>query len=104
MKYDDLIDTLSERTREPKKTVREILDALPEALLELKAGEFVHTPLGAFTARYRKPRKVLLPDGIAHGDIEEAVVVRLNPSYRLRVSPGHSRWGFMTTPSPDSDS
>lgn len=98
MKYHDLIVSLSRKTKKTHKEIREILEALPEVLLELQAGEKVQTPIGTFVAKHRKKREILLPDGIEMGAVPEQITIQLRTGCRLKISPGDTHWGRMVSP------
>ena len=92
MKYPDFIASLSNKTGISRKHIRLVLEAVPEALLELQVGDKVQTPLGTFVVRHRKKREILLPDGIGVGEVPEQVSVQLRTGYKLKVSPGDLKW------------
>jgi nucleoid DNA-binding protein len=95
MKYPELILDLCNKTGIPRKHIRLVLDALPEALLELRVGEKVQTPFGTFIARHRKKRAIKLPDGVGMGEVPEQVSIQLKISNRMRVSPDDPLWDHM---------
>jgi len=97
MKYHDLLVSLSQKTKKTHKEIREILETLPEVLLELRAGEKVQTPVGTFVAKHRKKRAILLPDGIETGEVPEQITIQLRTGHRLKLSPGDRYWDRMVS-------
>jgi nucleoid DNA-binding protein len=82
--YSELIAAIKKRSGVYKKDVRAVLDALPDALLEMPLGSWVKTPLGVFRPRYSKKRKLVLPDNETMTDVKEKIVIRLKSGWRLK--------------------
>lgn len=87
MKYQALVTHLSEQTGHARPVIKTILDALPEALLRLDEGDHVRTPLGVFRMSKRNSRDIKLPDGGGLAQVNERLVVRLKPGFRLQQDP-----------------
>ena len=84
MRYQELLNDIVDNTGIPVETIRDVLAAVPQALLKLDLDEQVRTPLGVFLMRKRRERAVKVPtsDEIYH--VEEGLVVRLRSGSRLR--------------------
>ena len=84
MTYAKLIAAVAAQTGKSPELVREILFVLPDALLRLKEGDQVRTPLGVFVASPRKERHVKMIKSEKFYKIPAGTVVRLKPGSRLR--------------------
>jgi len=82
--YKHLVNEIAKRTGLLKRDIRTIMEALPDALLEIPLGAWVKTPMGVFRPHYTKPRTSVLPDGETEVPVKEKIVVRLKPGFRLR--------------------
>lgn len=87
MRYSDLVLDLMETTGHDEDTVKDILLALPGALLQLPENELVRTPLGVFRLIRRKGREVRIPTTMEPAFVKEEMVVKLKPGSRLRFPP-----------------
>ena len=84
MKYAHLVTHISHVTLLPEETVREILFALPDALMTLDPGDLVRTPLGVFTMKVRKARTVETPTTKEACQVTAQRIAKLSPGGRLR--------------------
>ena len=84
MRYDDLVGRIVEQTGQDPETVKAVLFTLPDALLDLREGDHVRTPMGVFRRTRRKPRTVKIPSTQEAALVPEELVVRLRPGNRLR--------------------
>lgn len=85
MQYKDLVKQVSLKARVSPETVKQVLFALPDVLVSLKAGEMVRTPLGVFRSMIRAPRLVTPP--ALHAKpvrVGSEQVVKLKAGTRLR--------------------
>jgi len=95
MTYPELIADIAERTQVKPGIVKQVLGAVPDALLEMSEGEHVRTPLGTFRMTRREKREIKLPDGPV-AEVDPMLVVRLKPGHRIK-SPASQP---VPTPSP----
>jgi len=98
MLYKTLMADIARRTGLSVRTVKAVLSATPDALLEMDEGEHVRTPLGTFRMTRREPRHIKLPDGPVAA-INGMYVVRLKPGRRVKknpVSPGSAQTACST--------
>lgn len=93
MKYQNIIDVISNMTGIHKYIIKEVLDSFPKALMELQVGEKVRTPLGTFTMRYYESKKKDAPNG-RPGSTKEKVVARLKEGNALTCIPTDTRWPY----------
>lgn len=82
MRYDRLVEKVSEMSGVPRSHIKRVLRALPEALLDLQPEKTVRTPLGVFRGVYRPRRKSRLPTG-EEVWVEAEFHVKLKESTRL---------------------
>lgn len=82
MRYDRLIEKVSEMSGIPQTHVKMVLRALPKALLDLQPEKTVRTPLGVFRGVYRPKRKHRLPTG-EEVWVDPEFCVKLKESTRL---------------------
>jgi nucleoid DNA-binding protein len=82
--YDNLVTEIKKRSGVYKKDIRAVLEALPDALLEIPLGAWVKTPLGVFRPRYNKSRTMVLPDNETEVPVREKIIVKLKPGWRLK--------------------
>ena len=87
MKYEELVDIICRMTDVHEEAVREVLHHIPDALLFLKEGDHVRTPLGVFKATHRRGRFVKLPGQDRQAKIPDEIVVKLRPGVRLKKGP-----------------
>jgi len=83
MTYDRLVIRLAKMTGLHTEVVRRVLFFFPEALMEMKDGGEVRTPLGVFKKGKRKARPILLPDGKTPAVVAGQTVVKLRSGQRL---------------------
>ena len=84
MKYAELVKKIVEETGYESSVVKEILDSLPEILMEMEIGEKVRTPMGTFFCEERPPKKVQLPNG-KWSQAKKLKRVRIRPSSRMQI-------------------
>jgi nucleoid DNA-binding protein len=84
MQYDHLIARIAKLSGYPESIVRDILWALPDALLHLPEGETVRTPLGRFRMVRKAGRAIKLPGSEKKAQMVERLQVRLEPNKRLK--------------------
>jgi nucleoid DNA-binding protein len=85
MTYKDLVTELGKRTGFSDYIIKDILFALPDALLALRAGDQVRTPLGVFRMMTRRGRFVTPPfPGSRAVAVPPERVIKLRPGIRLR--------------------
>ena len=84
MRYEELVDLIAEQSDQSPKAVREVLFALPDALVLLKEKEQVRLPFGVFRMTRRKARSVTIPTSDIEVDVPSLMVVKLKPGSRLR--------------------
>jgi len=84
MDYNTLIKRVAEESGKPESDIRDILGAVPEVLTEMAVGDSVQTPLGTFTKKERKPKKVRTIQG-DWTNSRGKVIVTLRPGKRLIV-------------------
>jgi len=78
---------IAERTGADEETVRNVLSALPDVVMEGEIGEKTRTPLGVFTIAERQTSKpVKTPTG-HWGSAQPMVLARLKPGKKLRRDP-----------------
>ena len=82
--YDTLVKRIAKSTGYPKSVIRDILMAVPEALMQLGEGNRVKTPLGVFRMTHRETRDVALPGTDQRAVIDERLIVKLRPGHRLQ--------------------
>jgi len=85
MNYDKLITDIAARSGLHSEAVRRVLHHLPDSLLQLKMGESVRTPFGAFRMTQSKGRTISLPIGNEKAVVPAKRVVKLRPGARLKV-------------------
>lgn len=96
MEYQRLIWLIAEQTGTDEETVREVLSALPDVIMDGEIGEKTRTPLGVFTITERQTSKpVKTPTG-HWGSAQPMVLARLKPGKKLRREAS----GSSTSPSP----
>lgn len=87
MEYRRLIKLISERTGLDEDRVRDVMNALPDVLMEDEVGEKTRTPLGVFSIVNRNTSKpVKTPTG-QWGSAQAMVLARLKPGKRLQREP-----------------
>jgi len=84
MTYEKLVTQLSEMTGQPEEAVRNILFALPDALIKMDEKDVVRTPMGVFRMTKRASRKIKPPKGDQVVTVPEEMVVKLRAGKRLR--------------------
>ena len=84
MQYKELVDQVADQTGYDPKIVRDVLSALPDALIELNEGEQVRVPFGVFRMTKRVARSVFIPTSDDEVHVPEALVVKLKAGTRLR--------------------
>lgn len=84
MSYEDLVAQVAARSGLTHERVRAVLDTLPEALMLLREGERIRTPLGIFTMVRTKNREIMLPDGQRKAPSKSKLVVKLRPGTQMR--------------------
>ncbi len=93
MKYNQLIERVSQLSTVHPIIVRKVLYSLADALVSLTLGEQVRTPLGAFRMTQRKSRTVTVPQQKQEGEapkpektaaVPAQFVVKMRASSRLR--------------------
>ena len=84
MKYAELVQRLVEETNYDKVVIKEILDSIPEILMEMEIGQKVRTPMGTFFCEERPPKKVQLPNG-KWSQAKKLKRVRIRPSSRMQI-------------------
>lgn len=85
MTYSELVSRVASASNQSPQTVREVLFALPDALVLLNQGEMVRTPLGVFRMMVRRGRLVTPPmPGARPVAIPPEGVIKLRPGSRLR--------------------
>jgi nucleoid DNA-binding protein len=82
MRYERLIEKVAEMAGVSRKEAKEVIKALPVALMDLQPGKTVRTPLGVFRGDFRPEREVTLPTGKLHR-CDPEFVVRLKESVNL---------------------
>ena len=82
MDYGTFIRRVSEESGKPEADIKDILNAMPEILTELEVGEYVQTPMGTFTKKKRKPKRVKTVQG-NWTQSNGKIVVTLKPGKRL---------------------
>jgi nucleoid DNA-binding protein len=87
MTYQKLVVTIARKSGLNVERVRAVLQHLPEALLLMKAGDKVQTPLGTFTMFETKQREVALPIQGTMVEVPTKLVVKLRPGKNLRRLP-----------------
>jgi len=87
MTYDKLVARVADATGQSPETVRDILYAVPDALVTLVEGEQVRTPLGVFRLMRRHARPVIPPGGVVPMRVDAELVCKLRPGLRLRKRP-----------------
>lgn len=86
MTYNELIEHMAIHGDCSRRTVRLLLEALPEVLMEnLTPGEYVRTPLGVFRKAAIEPRVVTLPDRETQAQVAGKHVVKLRSGTRLKA-------------------
>jgi nucleoid DNA-binding protein len=98
--YSTIVRTIAERTGQPMKVVKEVMEVFTEIVENLRVDEKAASPLGTFQAHYRSPRPIKLPGG-EPSKVKAQVFVRLKINQRLRTNPGDKRWSYLTTPPPN---
>jgi hypothetical protein len=86
MKYLELIKELSEQTGHPLDTVKAIIEALPNVLLNLLPEDRVETPLGVFYHHISNvERDIKLPDGKTSAKVHPHSSIKLKGSQNLKI-------------------
>ena len=62
MTYDEMVEGVAEISGHSIETVKDILFAVPDVLLDMDEGEKTHTPLGVFYMFKSKSRTVIMPN------------------------------------------
>jgi nucleoid DNA-binding protein len=83
MTYNQMITMISQMAGVPKRTVKEILFAVPDVLINLEEDEIVRTPMGTFRMFKRASKSVTPPKGQTI-KVPEGLVVKLRPTARMR--------------------
>ena len=86
MTYEEMATDVAKLTGYPVSIVKEVLWAVPDALVCMTEGDQVRTPLGVFSMNLRKGRPIRRPGG-EPAQVEEKLIVRLKPGLRLQKSP-----------------
>ena len=86
MKYDDLLKKVAMAAGCSPETARNVLFALPDALLQMEEGDSVRTQLGVMRMARRKGRTVRVPGSDKTAEVSEHLEVRLRPGVRLKKS------------------
>ena len=87
MTYEKLVEYVAKQAVLPQETVRAVLQALPDALILLKEGEQVRTPMGVFRNVKRAARNVRPPAGGKPVAIPPELVIKLRAGNKLRKDP-----------------
>ncbi len=85
MTYNDLIKYLAETTGCDSTTIRTVLKALPDALMEMGEEDQVRTPLGVFSMKKKNAKKIRV-FGEGWTTIPEETSVRLKSGKSLKKS------------------
>ena len=85
MTYNDLIEHLAKTTGCDVSTIRSVLKALPEALMEMAEEDQVRTPLGVFSMKKKNAKKIRV-FGEGWTTIPEETSVRLKSGKSLKKS------------------
>jgi hypothetical protein len=102
MEYQRLIWLIAEQTGVDEETVRNVLSALPEALMEGEIGEKTRTPLGVFTLAERQTSKpVKTPTG-HWGSAQPMILARLKPGKKLRREASSEGCSSSSSPTQES--
>ena len=84
MSYDELVTRIAANSGLTHERIKAVLEHLPEALMFLRRGEKVRTPLGIFEMVVTQQREVMLPDGQRTAQAQSKLGVKLRPGQRLR--------------------
>lgn len=85
MTYRQLVAQVSEATGQSPEAIRNVLFAAADALVRMKPGEMVRTPLGVFRMMIRRSRNVIPPTGDGRAvRIPAEMVVKLRAGTKLR--------------------
>ena len=84
MTYSELAKRIAHQTGLTEEAVKDVLFALPDALIYFEEGKSCRTPLGMFRMTRRKGRRVNLPGTDEMATIEPILTVKLRPGPRLR--------------------
>lgn len=84
MDYQTLLAKVARRSRQPVEVVRDVMGALPDALITLEEGDHVRTPLGSFRATVRKGRTYVAPDSDEEVAREPVILIKMRAGKRLR--------------------
>jgi len=84
MKYDDLVKKVAMLAGCSPETAKDVLFALPDALLTMEEGDSVRTQLGVVRMARRKGRTVMVPGTDQTAEVTEHLEVRLRPGVRLK--------------------
>jgi len=84
MEYKTLLAKVARRSRQPVEVVRDVLWALPDALITLEEGDHVRTPLGSFRAAVRRSRTYVAPDSDEEVIRGPVILIKMRAGRRLR--------------------
>jgi nucleoid DNA-binding protein len=84
MKYDDLVKKVALAAGCSPETARDVMFALPDALLTMEEGDSVRTQLGVLRMARRKGRTVKVPGTDKTAEVLEHLEVRMRPGVRLK--------------------
>lgn len=94
MKYQDLIQDLSDQTGLSTYLCREVMSALPKALTKLEEGDKVRTPLGVFLWQHLHPRPVKMANGKV-AQVRERLKLNLRPGKSTTIEKDDALWPFI---------
>ena len=84
MDYEELVVNVAEVSGHPIETIKDILWAVPDILIDMEEGEKTYTPLGCFYMFRNKKTTVMMPDQSKEVPIKPRLIVKLRATDRMK--------------------
>ena len=97
--FRQLIDKINTLSGVPKDYIRDVFKAFPLALLQLRVGESIITPVGKFYWKQYKPRYRTIPtEESGFGLTKGRIILKFKPKRSLLFTDESPLWNYLTEP------
>lgn len=92
MTYDEVVKDIAKQTGLASRLVRDVLEGFAVSLSKMEIGDYVKTPLGAFSWHHLKKRPIRMANG-QMTEVNERVQMRLRAGPRMQIYAEDPKWG-----------